>query len=105
MRWTELRELAGVRRRQLGMRLHDWSWIVRRPLAAMWARRAELAVFLAAAGGWAAITHAIGRLVRPDVVWPISLGLFLLSLCGWRLLYTVADAGLYTLTREGKPRG
>jgi hypothetical protein len=38
--------------------------------------------------------------IRPDVVWPLSAGLFLLALCGVQWLGTIIWAGLYQLTRK-----
>jgi hypothetical protein len=60
---------------------------------------AELLTALAGIWGWLFVTAAIARVVRPDVVWLASAGLFLLSLFGWRFLFEIAGRGLYTLTR------
>lgn len=59
--------------------------------------RGEILTSFALFAGWILVTLAIARIVRPDVVWPASSGLFLLSLCGWRLLYAIASHGLYKL--------
>lgn len=62
--------------------------------------RGELAISIASVAGWACLTSAVSHLVRADVVWRVSAGLFLLSLCGWRLLGKIAGHGLYKLTRD-----
>jgi hypothetical protein len=84
------------------MRLDVLVIRVAHPLSVAWSARAEVAVFLAAGLGWALITIAVARVVRPDVVLPLSAGLFALALCGWRLLWTVASDGLYALTRKSR---
>ena len=69
---------------------------------------AELALAAAFVLGWLLITFAVARLVRrADVVWPLSLGLLLVSAGGWRMLALIAADGLYTLTkdRENTPHG
>lgn len=74
-------------------------------------RRLELALFLrtyaaellaaaALLAGWLLITLAIARLVRPDVVWPLSLGILCLAGPGRRILSTIAREGLYALTKD-----
>lgn len=60
-------------------------------------RTAHAAVII---GGWSLLTLGVARLTVPEV-WPISGGLFLLSLAGWGHLRVVAVAGLYTLKRMG----
>jgi hypothetical protein len=70
---------------------------------ALWRVRAELAVSAALLGGWAACTAGVAALTAP-AAWPISAGLLLLSLCGWRFLGRIARDGLYVLTREDRPR-
>jgi hypothetical protein len=47
--------------------------------------------------GWISLGFAMlwGR-----VVWPFSLGLLLLSACGWKMLFTMARDGLYALSKE-----
>ena len=65
----------------------------------MWRARAEILLSLALLCGWALLTWGIVLLTTPKV-WPISGGLLLLSVCGWRLLWTVFSHGLYSLTRE-----
>lgn len=70
-----------------------------RRVAARYAAEAALAVALLV--GWGLVTLAVARLVhRGDIVWPLSLGLLLLSASGWRLLALVVLDGLYTLTRD-----
>lgn len=65
------------------------------------AARRELAWSLALLAGWALITLSIARLVRPDVVWPLSGGLFLLALFGAKSIGLLAWNGLYALTGGG----
>ena len=48
--------------------------------------------------GWACIAWALALLLGAWV-WPLALGLLLLSAAGWRLVGRVARDGLYTLTR------
>ena len=62
--------------------------------------RAELLVSLGMLAGWALVTLALGRITRPDVVWPLSAGLAVLALCGWKFLLQVVREGLYILTRD-----
>lgn len=50
--------------------------------------------------GWSLVTWAIASVARTWQVWPLSGGVFLLSLFGWRYLYVMARDGLYALTRE-----
>ena len=64
----------------------------------------ELLVAVAILGGWALLTWGIARLVVPEV-WPISGGLLLLSLAGWKFCWTLVREGLYVLTRKGVARG
>lgn len=76
---------------------------IRSPLrvavAAIASVRAELLVSCAMLLGWALVTLALGRIGRPDVVWPFSAGAALLGLCGWRFLLQITRDGLYVLTR------
>ena len=65
----------------------------------VWRVRAEILLSLALLGGWGMVTWGVAELTTPKV-WPISIGLLLLSVCGWRLLWTVFSHGLYSLTRE-----
>lgn len=62
---------------------------------------AELAAALALLAGWTLLTWGVAALTVWQV-WPISAGLFLVSLFGWRFFYTMARDGLYALTREKK---
>lgn len=52
-------------------------------------------------GGWALLTHGIAALTVPEA-WPISGGLFLLSLAGWGHLRVLFAAGYYALYRAGQ---
>lgn len=99
-----MRELLAFRRRQLRMRLEVIGARAGVPLAWAWAARAEFLVASAALGGWASITLAIARIGAPDIVWPLSIGLALLSICGWSWLRTLVTLGLYTLTRAAPSR-
>jgi len=66
--------------------------------------RAELATAAAFLLGWALVTWAIVLFTTP-VVWLISLGVLLISLGGWELLYLIVRKGLYTLTRPDQEKG
>lgn len=61
--------------------------------------RDEALTGLAALAGWALLTWAVAALVSAWA-WPISGGLLLLSLTGWRLIAVVVWEGLYALTRD-----
>ena len=77
----------------------------RRQAAAEWLATlpwAEIAAALALLVGWSLITWAIASFSRTWQVWPLSAGLFLLSLFGWKYFGVMARDGLYTLTREPK---
>jgi hypothetical protein len=62
----------------------------------------EISAALALLAGWSLITWSIASFSRTWQVWPLSAGLLLLSLFGWRFFYTMARDGLYALTREPK---
>jgi protein-S-isoprenylcysteine O-methyltransferase Ste14 len=80
-----------------------WSR-VRSTAADSWAAvakaRAEILTVASFLIGWALLTKGVAALTAP-VAWTFSTGLLLLSLCGWKFLWAVMSAGLYTLTREG----
>lgn len=57
---------------------------------------------LAIVGGWASLTHGVAALTVPEA-WPISFGLFLLSLAGWGHLRVLFGVGAYALSK--KPDG
>lgn len=81
------------------------AWALgRRVLGGLVAARAELAATAALLGGWASLTAGVAALTTPHV-WPISIGLLLLSLCGWKFLATLVTHGLYVLTREERRDG
>lgn len=63
---------------------------------------AEVCVAASLVAGWMLVTWAIASFSRTWQVWPLSAGLFLLSLFGWRYLWVMSRDGLYTLTREPK---
>lgn len=67
--------------------------------AAVWRIRSELLTFAAILGGWALVTLGVAYLTAP-IAWAFSAGVFLLSMAGWQLVFTVARRGLYNLTRE-----
>lgn len=54
--------------------------------------------------GWALLTWGVASFTRVVEVYPVSGGLFLLSLAGWRHLLTLFGAGLYALHRKGRER-
>lgn len=66
---------------------------------------ADVLLSLAILFGWTSLTLGIAALAgaHARAVYFLSAGLFLLSLAGWRLLWTLAADGLYLLTRK-KPR-
>lgn len=51
--------------------------------------------------GWVLLTWGVARLLVPEV-WPISGGLFFLSLGGLGLLKDVATEGLYVLSKTSR---
>lgn len=61
-----------------------------------WSLRAELLVAAAFLGGWFLVTLGIASYTSTRV-WPISLGILLLSLCGWKWVWNLTSVGLYTL--------
>lgn len=61
----------------------------------------ELATATAFIAGWLLITKGIADLTRP-AVWSISIGLLLMSLCGWSLVRTIVVRGLYLLNVKHK---
>lgn len=67
--------------------------------AALWRYRAELLVTVALLGGWALLTWGVAELTT-RFAWQISAGLFLLSCCGWKFLWTLVRRGLYVLTQD-----
>lgn len=73
--------------------------------AAVIGARAEIAVGVALLAGWALVTHGVAELLPRGQVWSLSTGFLLLSLVGWRFLWTVVSAGLYTLSMRGGRRG
>src|SRR6185437_17108018 len=67
---------------------------------ASWRRRAEITLSIALVAGWGLVTDAIATIGRPRLVWPLSIGLFLLSASGWSMVFTIARHGLYALARD-----
>lgn len=71
--------------------------------AAIWGARAELLVTFAILAAWILLTLAALSVVPAKflvVVWYLSIALLLLSLVGWRLLWTIGTHGVYALTRD-----
>ncbi len=52
--------------------------------------------------GWALLTYGVATAVHRWWVWPISTGLALLGVGGYKLLWIVLREGLYTLTQDEK---
>ena len=50
--------------------------------------------------GWGLLTWGLIALAHVWQLWPLSAGLLVLSLCGWRLLAVIAWQGLYTLSAD-----
>lgn len=79
--------------------------------ASLWATslraaRAEIIVVVALLAGWALLTHGLAVVMWAPLrrgVWPVSSGLALLSLFGWRMLGGLAWGGLYPLLHEDRP--
>ena len=71
-----------------------------RAVSPLKAAQAEVLTALCFVAGWLLVTLGLAHLARPDVVWPLSLGLLGFSLGGWKLLYTLVSDGLYALTRK-----
>lgn len=65
---------------------------------------AELLLVAALLGGWASLTVGVAAIpgARARIVWPISIGLLLLSGCGWGFLARIAIVGIYARTRKSK---
>lgn len=72
------------------------SGVLTRTRRLPWAEVAAAALLLV---GWALITQGLALLMTPKV-WPLSAGLFCLTLFGWKFLLYIARDGLYRLTRE-----
>ena len=60
----------------------------------------EILTAIALLVGWLLVTLALARVLRGDVVWPLSLGLLLFSAAGWRLFGAIVLHGLYALSKE-----
>lgn len=72
-------------------------------VALAWRVRAELLQASAMLTGWALVTAGAAAVSSP-VAWVFSAGLLLLSLCGWKFLYTLFRTGLYTLHSVSQER-
>lgn len=84
--------------RAMARRLADWLRALGRAVVATRAEWLTAAAFLA---GWGLVTAFVAALTAP-LAWLLSLGLLAFSLGGWRLAWTIATRGLYTLTREAR---
>lgn len=70
----------------------------RHALAKLWR---ELLLAIALLTGWLLITAGVAQLTSA-IAWLFSIGLLLLLLCGWRLVWRLFSDGLYDLSRERK---
>lgn len=86
---------AGALAREIG-RLA--LWVTR----TVWGARAAVLHVGAIVGGWLLLTWGVASLLVP-AVWPISGGLFLLSLAGWGHLRVLFGRGVYALHLAKKP--
>lgn len=75
-----------------------------RALAALRPIAPELALAAAIVAGWACVTIGIAGLAPARIVWPLSIGLLLLTLAGWGALRDLAALGLYGLLITPTPR-
>jgi hypothetical protein len=89
---------------EFSSKLYRVGRAVRAQLAVVWALRAELLVAACFLAGWALVTVGIAAYTSPRV-WPLSLGLLLLSLCGWKWLWSFVGVGLYTLIEQERKDG
>jgi hypothetical protein len=62
---------------------------------------AELLQALAIVSGWLLVTRGIVELTTPKL-WPISIGLLLLSIAGWGFLASLFWNGLYKLRHSAE---
>lgn len=63
----------------------------------------EIAVAVTALAGWLLTTAGMASPLAPKsarALWLASIGILLLSLCGWKFLFTIVTNGLYVLTRN-----
>lgn len=63
----------------------------------------EIAVAVTALAGWLLTTAGVAAVLSPKsgrALWLASVGLLLISLCGWKFLLTIVTNGLYVLTRN-----
>ncbi len=67
-----------------------------RDMLRMWPEALQALGILA---GWASITWGVASLLVWQV-WPISGGVFVLSVVGWKHMTTLFGEGLYVLTRK-----
>jgi uncharacterized membrane protein YsdA (DUF1294 family) len=70
--------------------------------ANIWARREEALLVAALLGGWMLVTYGIAGYFRARIVWPMSIGLLLLTASGWSVIASIASKGLYVAHRAAK---
>lgn len=70
---------------------------------ALFGVQAEILDALAIVVGWCALTYGLASVFEMWELYPISLGLFLLSIVGWGHLRKIFTVGLYTLSRDDAP--
>jgi hypothetical protein len=88
-----LRADVAVLRARLQRRV---SVALRSARAAVGVHAAEGLLSGAFLAGWALLTHAVAQLVPARIpTWEISVGVLLLSLCGWKFLGLLCWIGLY----------
>lgn len=66
---------------------------------AVWEIRAEILTATGLIGGWLLVTWGLPAITSWKV-WPISIGILLLSAAGWEFILNLARKGLYHLSRE-----
>lgn len=62
----------------------------------------ELLTAFSLIGGWLLVTYAFAAIIRPRVIWPFSIGMLLLSMCGWGLIRSIVTRGLLVLSLDEK---
>lgn len=74
------------------------GWAVSRLGRCAWGLRAELLTGAAIVSGWGLVTWGIADLTSTWQAWPLSAGVFLLGIAGWRLVARIMLDGLYVLS-------
>lgn len=63
----------------------------------------EILFAVAALAGWAALTVGVRVVTHgAPAVWPLAIGVLLMSACGWGLLGKLAYRGVYVVWRQSK---